>query len=69
MIKIQVIDIAKNQLVDEIKDSNDIKFMPRVDEIISNKHGPWLVKGVAHLWDDQLIKIMVQSALQNKPTE
>jgi len=61
-MKLQVIEIDTNKLVFKIDDASKIPFLPSIGEIIIMEKGPWLVRGIAHMWDRNLIKIMVYSA-------
>lgn len=61
-MKLQIIEIETNKLVLEISDASKIPFLPSIGEIIIMEKGPWLVRGIAHMWDRNLIKIMVYSA-------
>jgi|AntRauTorcE11897_2_1112592.scaffolds.fasta_scaffold118278_1 hypothetical protein len=63
-MKIQLIEIGTNELVDEIENSKDLPFLPRIGELVTISSGPWIVKGLAHMWDDLTIKIMVKSAIK-----
>lgn len=62
-MKIQIIDIDTNLLLDEL-DYNDILHLPRIDEIVAISSGPYIVKGIAHMWNDAIIKILVLNAAQ-----
>jgi hypothetical protein len=55
---IQIIEIKDNSLVAQEKIEN-IKFLPRLEEVIPLHCGIYQVKGVAHMWDAGIIKIMV----------
>lgn len=61
-MKLQVIEIKSNDLVFELAEANKVPFLPSIGEMISLESGPWLVKGIAHMWDRQLVKILVVSA-------
>lgn len=61
-MKLQVIEIKTNELVFEINDVSKIPFLPSLGELIIIKSGAWLIKGIAHMWDMNLVKIMVDSA-------
>lgn len=60
---IQVIEVQTNKLITQEKIEN-IKFLPRIDEIMPLKDGIFQVKGIAHMWDAGLIKIMVSRVNQ-----
>ena len=61
-MKLQVIEIETNKLVFDLEDSSKIPFLPSIGEIVIMETGPWIVRGVAHMWDRNLVKIMVISA-------
>lgn len=64
-MRLQVIETLTNALILEEKDISKVYALPRIGEIITLNASVWEVKGVAHMWDMQIIKIIVENALKS----
>lgn len=61
-----VIHIEDGSVKDKVDDASSVPFIPRIGEVIGIKGVVYQVKGIAHLWDMGLIKIMVSKVSKEK---